>query len=217
MPPASDPDAEPEPALLARCRRGETPAWDALFDRHYGAVARFVHGLGASLDDAEEIAQDTFLAVIRGLDGFDGRSQFQTWLLRIAANKARDHRDRLRAAKRGGGVAPVSLDAEPLNGATIRPDPACPRPGPDTVLAGQEDAVRLRACLDELGDPCREILDLRYFADLSYEEIAAGLRLNVKTVSSRLSKCLDRLGALVRRRLDDVPATPLHPRLTDAR
>lgn len=218
--PASDPDAEPEPALLARCRRGETRAWDALFDRHYAAVARFVHGLGADFDDAEEIAQDTFLAVIRGLDGFDGRSQFQTWLLRIAANKARDHRDRLRAAKRGGGQVPASLDAEPLNGAATRPDPACPRPGPDNVLARREDAARLRACLDELGDPCREILDLRYFADLSYEEIAAGLRLNVKTVSSRLSKCLDRLGALVRRRLGDdaAPAAnhPSHPRLTDA-
>ena len=228
--PASAPDADAdagEPALLARCRRGDARAWDTLFDRHYAAVARFVHGLGADLDDAEEICQDTFLAVVRGLDGFDGRSQFQTWLLRIASNKARDHRDRLRAAKRGGGIRPVSLDdggetvmATADNGAAPRLDPPCPRPGPDTVLADREEAARLRACLDELGEPCREILDLRYFADLSYEEIAAGLRLNVKTVSSRLSKCLDRLGALVRRRLDDTPpaagTTPTH-RVTDAR
>ena len=211
--PASAPEDDPDPALLARCRRGESRAWDALFDRHYAVVARFVHGLGADLDDTEEICQDTFLAVIRGLDGFDGRSQFQTWLLRVAANKARDHRDRLRAAKRGGGVRPVSLDggATGENGAARPPDPPCARPGPDAVLAGQEDAARLRACLDELGDPCREILDLRYFADLSYEEIAAALRLNVKTVSSRLSKCLDRLGALVRRRFGDPT------RLADAR
>ena len=209
-------DVEPEPALLVRCRRGETRAWDVLFDRHYAAVARFVHGLGADLDDAEEICQDTFLAVVRGLDGFDGRSQFQTWLLRIAANKARDHRDRVRAAKRGGGARPVSLDAEGLNGAAP-PDPPCARPGPDAVLAGREDAARLRGCLDELGDPCREILDLRYFADLSYEEIAAGLRLNVKTVSSRLSKCLDRLGVLVRRRFANTDEATLLPRPTDAR
>ena len=223
MPAASVPDADPaaEPALLARCRRGDARAWDTLFDRHYAAVARFVHGLGADLDDAEEICQDTFLAVVRGLDGFDGRSQFQTWLLRIASNKARDHRDRLRAVKRGGGIRPVSLDADGENGAVPRLDPPCPRPGPDAVLADWEEAARLRACLDELGEPCREILDLRYFADLSYEEIAAGLRLNVKTVSSRLSKCLDRLGALVRRRLDAAgpPAAGTNAsahRLTDA-
>jgi len=44
-----------------------------------------------------------------------------------------------------------------------------------------------------LGQPCREILELRYFGDLSYEEIASELQMNPKTVSSRLSKCLDKL------------------------
>lgn len=204
-PPDAAEENDDEAALLVRCRRGDTRAWDALFDRHYAAVARFVHGLGADFADAEEICQDTFLAVIRHLDRFDGRSRFGTWLLRIAANKARDHRDRLRAAKRGGGVTPISLNHDGQDGADRDgegrrpPDPPCPRPGPDAVLLGHEDAARLRACLDELGDPCREILELRYFADLSYEEIAAELRLNVKTVSSRLSKCLDRLGTVVRR------------------
>ena len=47
--------------------------------------------------------------------------------------------------------------------------------------------------LDRLGEPCREIIELRYFGELSYDEIAVELRLNPKTVSSRLSKCLHRL------------------------
>jgi RNA polymerase sigma factor (sigma-70 family) len=47
--------------------------------------------------------------------------------------------------------------------------------------------------LSQLGEPCREIVELRYFGDLSYEELSATLNLNRKTVSSRLSKCLDRL------------------------
>ena len=51
----------------------------------------------------------------------------------------------------------------------------------------------MRESLDRLGEPCREIIEVRYFGDLSYDEIAAELRLNPKTVSSRLSKCLDRL------------------------
>jgi RNA polymerase sigma factor (sigma-70 family) len=49
-----------------------------------------------------------------------------------------------------------------------------------------------------LGDPCREIIELRYFGDLSYEEISDELKLNPKTVSSRLSKCLDRLEEIAR-------------------
>ena len=56
-----------------------------------------------------------------------------------------------------------------------------------------ETAGLVRQSLDRLGEPCREIIELRYYGDLSYDEIAAELRLNPKTVSSRLSKCLDRL------------------------
>ncbi|MDB6111695.1 MAG: polymerase, sigma-24 subunit, subfamily, partial [Pedosphaera sp.] len=49
-----------------------------------------------------------------------------------------------------------------------------------------------------LGEPCREIVELRYFGDLSYEELSRALELNPKTVSSRLSKCLDRLESIAR-------------------
>jgi RNA polymerase sigma factor (sigma-70 family) len=56
-----------------------------------------------------------------------------------------------------------------------------------------ERAVLLHQALGELGEPCREIIELRYFGDLSYEELSAALEMNPKTVSSRLSKCLDRL------------------------
>jgi RNA polymerase sigma factor (sigma-70 family) len=53
--------------------------------------------------------------------------------------------------------------------------------------------------LDQLQEPCREIIELRYFGDLSYDEISRALRLNAKTVSSRLSKCLDRLEDILRK------------------
>ena len=56
----------------------------------------------------------------------------------------------------------------------------------------------LRQTLDRLGDPCRELVEMRYLAELSYEEISIVLKLNAKTVSSRLSRCLDRLEELAR-------------------
>ena len=92
-----------EADLLARCRRGDAEAWDELFDLHYAAAGRFVFQLAADLtqEDTEEICQETFLSVIRNLDSFQGQSRFQTWLFRIAANKARDYRERCQAAKRG--------------------------------------------------------------------------------------------------------------------
>jgi RNA polymerase sigma-70 factor, ECF subfamily len=191
--------SENEAHLLERCRRGDPAAWDELFDAHYSAAASFVHQLGYNftIQDVEEISQETFLSVIRNLDSFKGGSQFQTWLFRIAANKARDYRERLNAAKRGGGHKTISLqEDDPETGLTI--DPPSSLPGPDALTMNEERIAQVRAVVDQLGEPCREIIELRYFADLSYEDISAALDLNPKTVSSRLSKCLDRLEEIAR-------------------
>jgi RNA polymerase sigma-70 factor (ECF subfamily) len=199
-----------ENELLGRCRAGDAQAWNALFDAHYAAAARFVFQLGSDFnrDDVEEICQEAFLAVVKHLDSFQGESRFQTWLFRIAANKARDYRERRRAAKRGGGQAPVSLQAEdPETG--LAPDPPSAAPTPDAVLIGVQQAALVGEALGQLGEPCREVIELRYFADLSYEEIAASLKLNAKTVSSRLSKCLDRLEAVARELFSREKITPL--------
>jgi len=191
-------DAEAE--LLARCRRGEAGAWDELFDRHYAAAGRFVFQLGHDLsrEDVEEICQEAFLSVIRNLDSFHGGSQFQTWLFRIAANKARDYRERRHAAKRGGGQNPLSLQAEdPESGLAI--DPPGTAPPPDLTLMNAEQIALVHRALGQLDEPCRQIVELRYFGDLSYDEISRSLDLNPKTVSSRLSKCLDRLEGITRK------------------
>ena len=192
-------DQPVESALLTRCRQGDAAAWDQLFDLHYAAAGRFVFQLSPDFtrEDVEEICQETFLTVIKSLSSFQGNSRFQTWLFRVAANKAHDYRQKQHAAKRGGGHVTISLQAEdPENGLTL--DPPSPLPGPDLALLHSENIELVGEALEQLGDPCQEVIELRYFADLSYEEIAASLRLNPKTVSSRLSKCLDKLAVVTR-------------------
>ena len=189
-----------ETDLIARCRRGEPAAWDELFDRHYAAAGRFIFQLGHDFtrEDVDEICQEVFLSVIKNLASFHGDSQFQTWLFRIAANQARDHRERRHAAKRGGGQTPLSLQAEdPESG--LAPDPPSGAAAPDECLMTAEQMALVRASLDRLDEPCREIIELRYFGDLSYGDLSRALKLNPKTVSSRLSKCLDRLETIARK------------------
>jgi RNA polymerase sigma-70 factor (ECF subfamily) len=183
-----------EAQIISECRAGNTAAWDSLFDKYYGTVARFVFQLSGELshEDTEEICQETFLSVVRNLSSFQARSSFQTWLLRIAANKAMDYREKTRAAKRGGNAVHVSID-EHKSDHEPPIDPPSGNPGPDALLQIAETSRLVRQSLDRLGEPCREIIELRYFGDLSYDQIAAELRLNPKTVSSRLSKCLGRL------------------------
>lgn len=191
--------SNPENELIQRCRQGDSQAWDELFDRHYAATSRFVFQLGHDFtqEDAEEICQEVFLSVIKNLDSFQGHSQFQTWVFRIAANKARDYRQHRQAAKRGGGQTTISLQAEnPETGLAI--DPPSVAPSPDATLMNAERMAQLHEALEQVGEPCREIIELRYFGDLSYDELSRSLDLNPKTVSSRLSKCLDRLENIVR-------------------
>ena len=200
---------EAEAELLDRCRRGEAEAWNELFDRHYGAAGRFVFQLGFDFtrEDVEEICQEVFLTVIKSLNSFQGNCQFQTWLFRIALNRARDYRQRQHAAKRGGGQITLSLhNDDPDTGFAI--DPPSPLPGPDLALLNSEKLSVVGQSLEHLGGPCQEIIELRYFGDLSYEEIARELNLNQKTVSSRLSKCLDKLESILRQRFLREKKTP---------
>ena len=137
------------------------------------------------------------MSVIKNLHSFQGDSQIQTWIFRIAVNKARDFIEKQHAQKRGGGQTPISLDA-PTGDGTLTIDPPSVLPGPDGQMIQAEQCALVRGALERLGEPCREIILLRYFGDLSYDEIARTLHLNEKTVSSRLSKCLDRLEMIAR-------------------
>src|ERR1043165_1624197 len=129
-----------ESQLLERCFRGDADAWDELFDLHYAAAGRFVFQLSSDFttEDVEEICQETFLTVIKSLHTFQRNSAFQTWLFRIAANKAHDYLQKQRAAKRGGGQKAISLNVDDRDGAPI--DPPSHAPGPDRALMNSEDA-----------------------------------------------------------------------------
>ncbi|MGI8437254.1 MAG: RNA polymerase sigma factor, partial [Chthoniobacterales bacterium] len=173
---------ENEAELIARCRAQESAAWDDLFDQYYATVARFVFQLSGDLshEDTEEICQETFLSVVRNLGSFQGKSSFQTWLLRIAGNKAMDFRQKTHAAKRGGHSVHLSLSGT-ADGERPPVDPPTLRLGPDELLVQSETFTLVRQSLDRLNEPCREIIELRYYGDLSYDEIAQELRLNPKT------------------------------------
>jgi len=189
-----------ESDLLEGCRRGDEQAWNALFKNFYAPATRFIWQLGYDLsaEEVEEICQETFLKVIRSINSFRGECQFQTWLFRLASNTARDFCQHKFAAKRGAGQKPVSIDIDNSeDGPPINPPSS--DLSPDLALLRSENIALVGHALEQLQPACREIIDLRYFADLSYDEIATSLSLNPKTVSSRLSKCLDRLENLLKK------------------
>ncbi len=92
--------------LVRRVRAGDRSAFAGLVRRHGGALLRFARVFVREPSAAEEVVQDTWMAVLEGLDGFEGRASFKTWLYRILANRART-----RAVREGRSV-PFSALAE---------------------------------------------------------------------------------------------------------
>jgi RNA polymerase sigma-70 factor, ECF subfamily len=94
-------------ALVDALRRGDEAAFAALIDRYHPALVRMAMFFVRTLPAAEDVAQDTWLAVLRGLSGFDGRSSLKTWIFSILVNRARTH------GKREDRYVLFSPDTEP--------------------------------------------------------------------------------------------------------
>ena len=114
--------------LIDEVRAGSEDAWAALIRLHHQALVRLARMYVASDATAAEVAQETWLAVLDGLDRFEGRSSFKTWLYRILVNKAR--RRGTRDSKQIPFSSTMRLADDPYDGAV---DPSRLKPGDDPV------------------------------------------------------------------------------------
>lgn len=158
-------------------------------DRIHGFVLRMVR----DAETARDMAQETFVRAYVKLDSFEGGSSFGTWLHAIAVNQVRGEMRKRAALKRRD---PASLDAL-REAADV--EPADPGGDAGERVATAEQCERLRAEVDRLDPEHREVVVLREFQDLAYEEIAEIVGVPVGTVRSRLF----RARAELRERLSD--------------
>lgn len=161
-------------------RRGDESAFESLVHLYEKRVFALAVRMCGNQEDAAEAAQEAFLAAWQGLRFFRGDSSFSTWLYRLTSNACVDL---LRREGRHRSAAGPSLDDEELN-----------QDVPDTAPSPQEEAERreLRAQIEEglraLSPEHRQVLVLREMHQLSYDEIADTLDLDVGTVKSRISR-----------------------------
>lgn len=113
MPSATPPSLDDE-ILIAAVRRGDEAAFALLIDRYHPSLIRIATLFVRDRGTAEEVAQETWIGVLRGLDRFEGRSTFRTWLFRILANQARRRGERERRVIPFAALArPPDDDGEP--------------------------------------------------------------------------------------------------------
>ena len=150
-------------ALMLQFQRGSRAAFDELFERFHGPLYGFFRRRVYSPERAEDLAQETFLAMIRATARYEPRALVRTYLYGIALKLLAE--ERRRQAK----------------------DPPAPESSPEPAsIDDSETVLWVRQALDKLDGTEREILMLREYEQLSYGEIAQLLRIPVNTVRSRL-------------------------------
>jgi RNA polymerase sigma-70 factor, ECF subfamily len=172
--PAPDPDAE----LVAQMRAGDERAFLALVTRHHTSMLRLAGSMLPSAAIAEEVVQDTWLAVLRGIDGFAGRSTFRTWLLRILVNRATSTGMRERRTIAVGDAGPVVDRARfEASGAWMSPPQHWVEDSDERLLA-EGLSGHIHAALEELPARQREVVMLRDVDGLSGAEACAVLEIS---------------------------------------
>ena len=168
---------------------GNTDAFDTLVFRYQDRVFNTLARICGSQDEAEDLAQETFLKAYRALNGFRQGSKFYTWLFRIAVNTAlsRRRQDVRRKTKEGVRLdAPGSAGDDDKNLKEVIAD----RTGSDPVEQMDKEMIRqrVRDTLDKIDPDYRAILLLRDMEGLDYEAIAETLEISRAAVKSRLHR-----------------------------
>jgi RNA polymerase sigma-70 factor, ECF subfamily len=167
--------------LLARLRTGDEKAFEALVHRYDGSLRQVARAFVRTPSAADDVVQETWLAVIRGLDAFEGRSSLSTWIFSILANRARTR------AVRDARVVPFSaldageapaVDPEAFGGdGRWRTAPPRLDADPEARLLSKELYGRLLEAVEELAPAQRAVITLRDLIGLGADEVCALLEI----------------------------------------
>ena len=180
---------DPDVQRMLRLRSGDLRAFDEIVEGHRRRLIRLLYGITHDAASAEELAQEVLLRVYRARERYEPTASFNTWLYRIATNRARNWlRDRSEQHWREESLEAPQRDDRPRQWV----DPA--QSIEDWLL--REDAeIRLRRLVEELPDRQRSAVLLHKFRDLSYQEIAALLDCSIPALKSILFRAYGTLRA----------------------
>jgi RNA polymerase sigma-70 factor (ECF subfamily) len=166
-------------ALVARILEGDRDRFTELVRRYEKRLINYVYRITHRYEEAHDLAQDIFVKVYLALDRYDSKYQFSTWLFRIAQNAAIDV-----LRKKTLSEVPLArpTDDEPQKEREF----ADPGVSPYRALKNKQLAAAIDKAVEKLPPDYRELIQLRHFAELSYEEIATMKKLPLGTVKNKL-------------------------------
>jgi RNA polymerase sigma-70 factor, ECF subfamily len=173
-------------ALVSRILEGDRDRFTELVKRYERRVVNYVYRITHRYEEAHDLAQEIFVKVFMALDRYDPKYQFSTWLFRIAQNTAID-------ALRKKSVVEVPI-AKPADDEDKKErEFADTGVSPYRALKNKQLASAIDKAVLELPADYRELIQLRHFAELSYEEIASMKKLPLGTVKNKLFRARNML------------------------
>jgi len=179
--------------LGAAAQKITAEEFDALVRRHQRRVHRFLLMLLRDPEEADNLTQECFLRAYQSLSSFRGESSLETWLLRIAANLARDHGRNRKASfwKRLLGYGDEEEDGP-------GPEVASAGASPEQVLLVREDVRAVWDVANQLSQQQRAVFLLRFVEEMELSEIACALGLQVGSVKTHLFRAVQRVRSQLR-------------------
>ncbi len=174
-------------ALADSAQAGDQAAFGELMRRHKSWLYRFVRRHVRDAEDAQDVLQESFIAVWNGISGYDRNRSFPIWLRRIALNKCRDRARRMM----------VRRFIQPWSSVSPEVEPADPVMSAETGLIEDENLKRVRNAIDALPRSCREPLILVAIEGLSHIEAGEVLNISPKAIEGRIYRAKIRLSQLL--------------------
>jgi RNA polymerase sigma-70 factor, ECF subfamily len=206
------PTAADEAELLARLRAGDERAFETLVERHYGTMLAVARGYVKSRAVAEEVVQEAWLGVLKGLDRFEGRSSLRTWIIRIVANIAQTRGAREARSVPLSSLSPEgdepAVDADRFRGhqdafpGHWRQYPADWQALPEQALLGRETLGMVMEVVSELPPAQRQVITLRDISGFSADEVCAALDVSAGNQRVLLHRARSRVRAALEGHLD---------------
>ena len=178
---SSAPDAAQEAALVHRARHGDLTAYDDLVRCYQERIYATIYHMTSNHEDANDLAQDTFIKAFQALKSFKGGSSFYTWVYRIAVNKTINF---LKQRKNRTHMSLNDLDFNVENNPDLVALISEKTPRRDAGLAELQE--KLNEAMQKLSEDHRMVVTLHDVQGLSHDEIAEIMECNIGTVRSRL-------------------------------
>jgi len=185
--------------LVEQAKQGDQSAFASLMDRYRESIYFMMFKMVKNSDDAEDLTIEAFGKAFNRIDQYSPSFAFSTWLFKIASNNGIDfiRKKRLQVLSMDSGI-------QTSDGGTMRIDAKAAVNNPEESMMHDQKVLHMRLLVSKLKPRYRQLVEKRYFEELSYEEIAVELNLPLGTVKAQLFRARDFLANMMEKTKDSI-------------